>query len=53
MSVQNLKKNVYQQWLVADLEEIACLSLRRELPTVQKVTLNENFALQVNCILLS
>lgn len=46
-SMQNLKKSVYQQWLVADLEEIACSSLPRELSLVQRITLNDSFALQV------
>lgn len=47
---QNLKKSVHEQWLVADLEEIACPSLPQELPTTQKITLDGNFALQVQGI---
>ncbi|GIY25836.1 recQ-mediated genome instability protein 1 [Caerostris darwini] len=50
ISLQSLRKFVYQQWLVADLEEIGVSSLPPELPTTQKITLAGNFALQVEGI---
>ncbi|GIX95655.1 recQ-mediated genome instability protein 1 [Caerostris extrusa] len=50
ISLQTLRNFVYQQWLVADLEEIGVSSLPPELPTTQKITLAGNFALQVEDI---